>query len=546
MRIPRYAAFARVGRVLGASLGATLLSRWGTRAPRPALATAALTAVVFCTVLALNAQSFRRYRRPLENDQHALMSLEMAVHRQRFGAVSHIFLKPTPRGGIIQSPLANDAAMLERPLRDLPRAYGMTEDDYPRVLEPYVNNENSLMLVDRAVLAVAPDVTPAGMVRAQLALKAACLAVFVFFLIRAGFSPVFALAACHAAFRLVVEVNQVRPVSLYPWLLPVLLLLVSLLGLCLSFGLHRRLVAHLPAMLGVGLAGAFLVNLRSSYAPVVVALYLLYALVAAWDLCHEQGLARLRAGLLAAGALAACGVGYLAFTVGFISPLTAVTRDARGPVLATYTHHVVAHPLVLFLAVPPNDLARREGIEYDDLCGLKLARRLDPSVGYLRGNYDAALFAYYRRLWREHPREMLGVYRAKFGLAAVSTMQAVLAPGPTWAGPPLRALARWPVYLALFAALAAAPLFLGRGLTAARAFALSALAVAALLLFLELAALSSRYSSIYNSYLGFWLLLLGLLASQAVLDGGFAALGRLVKRAGAGPVSATARVPGPK
>jgi hypothetical protein len=74
---------------------------------------------------------------------------------------------------------------------------------------------------------------------------------------------------------------------------------------------------------------------------------------------------------------------------------------------------VIAHSLVLGLAVPENALSRAEGIRWDDRVGLTLARRVNPSVSYLQEGYETALFAYYRRLWRQHSGEMLKVYLEK-------------------------------------------------------------------------------------------------------------------------------------
>jgi hypothetical protein len=78
-----------------------------------------------------------------------------------------------------------------------------------------------------------------------------------------------------------------------------------------------------------------------------------------------------------------------------------------------YTYHTFAHELVLGLAVPENDLSRREGIHWSDEVGFALARRAIPDVTYLGPQYEAALLRYYRGLWRRHPGEMARVYAQK-------------------------------------------------------------------------------------------------------------------------------------
>jgi hypothetical protein len=92
-----------------------------------------------------------------------------------------------------------------------------------------------------------------------------------------------------------------------------------------------------------------------------------------------------------------------------------------------HPHHPVAHALVLGLAVPENDLSRREGIAWEDSVGLTLARRIDPQVVYLREGYESALFRYYFRLWAEHPWEMLGIYVEKLRVAGRSMISKLLA-----------------------------------------------------------------------------------------------------------------------
>jgi hypothetical protein len=192
-----------------------------------------------------------------------------------------------------------------------------------------------------------------------------------------------------------------------------------------------------------------------------------------------------------------------------------------------YTYHVIAHPLVLFLAVPPNEFARREGIDCQDALGLNLAHRMDPSVTYLGKDYDNALFLFYFKLWLYHRDEMAGLYRMKFRTAAATLSLAMPIADRKWMErgwyltAPLRRIAGGKTYLALFAALALLPVFLIRSWGTARAFALSALGTVGLLLFLEMGLLSSLFNLTYHSTLLFCFLFAGILCYQGLIDGAF-------------------------
>ena len=157
---------------------------------------------------------------------------------------------------------------------------------------------------------------------------------------------------------------------------------------------------------GLGVITAFCANVRSSHLPIYVLFFLVYAALNA----------RVPARRSAPGfflAVGACfAMGYAAFNWLLIRPLI-----PTGP-HTNMAHHVVAHPLVLGLAVPPSDLSRREGIVWSDEAGLVLARRMIPDATYLGPDYERALFQYYRGLWRQYPGEMTRIYWSKLAMAA--------------------------------------------------------------------------------------------------------------------------------
>jgi hypothetical protein len=502
------------------------LSRTPCSRPLPAGTPLALTAAVTVLALVIDGHVLRDYTQPVPNDGHAMNSLELAINRAETGSISDIDArKAAGEAAGICALLPDNAAMLAEPLRALPDRLAGSREEYARGLRPWLQNENSLMLLDYGLLRLAPGLTLRGLIRAHLLVKIGCLAAFTFFLLRLGASPAAALVAFHLGLLITAKVNETHPVSVYSLLLPVVLLLAAALGLGLSFGAHRRLRYAVPALAGAGLLGAFLVNLRTSYLPVLAALVLTYAACAAARLGGGAAGSRLRRAALAGLPLLAFLGGYRAFTATLIDPVVRHTASCDSK----FSYHVVALPLVLCLSVPPCELARREGIRYDDPCGLTLARRLDPTVTYLGPRYDRALFAYYVKLWLLSPGQMRDVYAAKLRLAGADAfryLDGLAADEPLrraghLTAAPLRPLASpgGAAYLALFAAALLAAWAVGRRLDPATAFALAALGVTGGLLLTESAVLFSAFHLPYHGPLLFLMGCVGLLAYQGAADG---------------------------
>jgi len=187
-------------------------------------------------------------------------------------------------------------------------------------------------------------------------------------------------------------------------------------------------------------------------------------------------------------------------------------------------HHPIAHPLVLALAVPDNDLARREGLRWDDLTGLAVARRVDPSVVYLSPGYEHALSEYYLNLWRTEPLAMLGIYRLKFSSAGTGvTKEAIrlLQHG----GLPERVARRLSAIdvsgfalLALTVATAALGWFLYSRERNALGFTWTVISVAALGTLLESALIMPEFYVFYHSVLLLYVLLTPAISVQVLAD----------------------------
>jgi hypothetical protein len=502
---------------------AACVSRLGR--PRPPGKTLLAAALVLPIVLWLDKGAFVSDPE-VRPDGHAAVSVELAVNRHVFGnpsAIIHYKQAPTT----IRAMLANGSAGPADRLLDLPDRLAGSAEEYARKQQPFLNNENSLVLLDYALLCLKPDLTLAGLRQAQVVVKVGCLSAFAVFLLWIGFSPLLVGAALHLGLLIVAQLTTACPLGVYPLLAPVLLLYVALLGSALASGMHHRLWA-VPALLAAGVAAGFLCNLRTSYAPLAAVLLLLYTVVAALDL--RRGGARFwRVALLGVLGLVAFGGGYRLFSAACIDPI----KEAGADAWYSYAHHAIGHPLVLALAQPPNDLAKREGITYDDACGKKLARRIDPTVRYLDARYDTALLTYYARLWLYYPDEMRQLYAAKLDTAGVDCFRYLNdlagkedkggAPGlgrlSRWLRWPLGGLPRGRQWLLALAVLAALGTLAGRWLGPAAAFTVAGLAATAALLLLEATAVLATFYLQYQSLLLFCVLLAGLVPYQLGVDG---------------------------
>jgi hypothetical protein len=524
------AGLGRAGRLGWCLLRGACVSRLG-RAQPPGRALLA-AALVLPAVLWLDRDTFDQVGNPADDGKlfvtsfHDAISLEMAVNRLVLGDVSAMTAtRPAIHALLMQGEVAAGERLL-----DLPGRLARSPEEYAASKRPFLNNENSLLLLDWALLRLAPRLTLAGLARAHTAAKLIGLAAFAFVLLWAGFSPLLAGCALHLGLLVWAGLHLDQPLSLYPLLLPAVLLYLALLTSALAGGAHRRAWATALALGLSGAAACLLSNLRTSYMPLAAGLLLLYLVAAVLDL-RRAGASGRRTGLLAALAVAAFAAGYHAFSAAYLAPIKVAAAGHYN-----YAHHVLGHPLVLGLAKvdPPHDkLARREGITWDDGCGLALARRIDPQVQYLDERYDAALLAYYAKLWLYYPGEMRDLYAAKLDVAGVDGFRYLerLAAGEEAEGKtmglgslggrlswPLGLLPRGSQWLVAFGLLALGALVAGRWLGAAASFALAGLAATAALLLLEAAAVLPHFDLQYHSLLLYCVLLTGLALYQLGLD----------------------------
>src|SRR5712692_415124 len=131
---------------------------------------------------------------PFDRDVHASFSLDIAVNRAVCGRLSDLSVNHD-----IASALVGNAGLVDRPLRTLAADEAGSVKAYcGSVTNRFLNNENSLMLLERWILAVFPNASVRNLGQALLALKIAMILVFVLglLLLDAPLVPCAVLLAC--------------------------------------------------------------------------------------------------------------------------------------------------------------------------------------------------------------------------------------------------------------------------------------------------------------------------------------------------------------
>jgi hypothetical protein len=328
-------------------------------------------------------------------DGHANASLSLVMNEQICGPAGLL-----SRVHPVTLAVARDPSLLDVPLVEVIKSRTGTVEAYcATVSHPFLNNENSLAAVERPLLWLKPTASVRDVTVWLEMVRAAMVWATAAGLIAAGAGLILSVVYIELARELMNHFSS-HVQSIYPFVALALPLFAVAAPSLLSVGTPRPehpAWTTLKAVVCGALAG-WIVNMRSSYAPVVIALVVL----ACWALWQRNGTRR---------SLAVCGGALL---LGYVVAQLAIVEPRRPSVeTINYSYHAVAHPLVLGLALPDNDFARRHGIEWSDLRGLDLARRVDPNAGYLTSGYEPALFRLYVSLWQQYPWDMLKTYLFK-------------------------------------------------------------------------------------------------------------------------------------
>lgn len=335
-------------------------------------------------------------------DGHAINSLDLAVSSAVCGSGARVSGEYLPG----QFLAANQWATAV-PLRSVAATMAGSLAQYcASAVEPYLNEDNSLSLLETLLVTVRPQISAAAIARALALGKLTVIALSCVLMLRLGASVTLAGVCTVAAVAVLYAlIHEGMAYSIHSFFF--VLVLLNAAGFWVAAWVAGRSAWWCATTAAAaGLIAAFSANMRASYLPIYVVFALLYA-VATFTKAGVRAAALGLAGIVA---------GYFLFQYPFII--------RRIPDTA-YNHsfHTISHPLVLSLALPANDLAAREGIVWDDGVGILLARRVDASAQYLGPGYDKALMTYYRSLWRRHPREMLGIYSDKLKTAGADMLR---------------------------------------------------------------------------------------------------------------------------
>jgi hypothetical protein len=339
----------------------------------------------------------------MSDDGHAKQSLNLAVGRAFCRQPSAL-----SRDIQLHEVLDGQHGIADVPIIDIiARRWGSVERYCATATAPAVNNENSLMLTEAWLLRLMPRSSLREIGFGLLALQISMFSVLCFALLRAGAGVLLCAAVFQVAVDVLSKVRAGNELAAYPFMACVIALLVGVYMQSLVSG-GARLVMLASAVCGV--ITAYAANMRTSYVPMFAAFFVIWVvgvIVSRTAKVHRRR-----------GAVTACLLFVAGYAVFHFSLLPHV-REVGGN---SYSNHVIAHPLVLSLAVPDNPLAVREGIKWNDSVGLTLARRVDPSVEDMRPGYESALFRYYFGLWRRYPGDMFGIYFNKWRIAGASVL----------------------------------------------------------------------------------------------------------------------------
>lgn len=408
----------------------------------------------------------------------------------------------------------------DRPIALYAAERGGSVDAYcAGAFQPWVMNEISLAILEGYLLRLMPDASLPQLATALAVTRVAMIGFFVFVMLWAGASIVLTLLCGLLSLHMTLLFGGNALFSHYPFMLPTVLCFTAGCATLAAWLSGSRWLRSFVLAAALGFAAGFAGNLRTTLYPMVAAAFFL----AVADHLHRSGFRR--RSWITSVALVAVFIGsVLAFEATFISPM----RKVAG--VANYAHHTVAHPLVLGLASPPNELAEREGIEWDDRVGPKLAQRIDPSAAYLSPAYEPALWTYYAKLWFYHPREMAQLYVAKWRLTGRDALEEIQSRegGSSFVSKAtVLKVATWPVALLssliglpqVLLSLAVAGVFWGPRMNVTAAVLLTSLSAIAFLGYVEAAVVLGAIALGYSAVLLTIMIIIGLLAYQVVFDG---------------------------
>ena len=215
--------------------------------------------------------------------------------------------------------------------------------------------------------------------------------------------------------------------SVFAW--PLLLLLVILMAYALTSAISGKMIRAIGILVLVGLLAAFAANMRSTLLPHIPLLLVVFLITTYFALRDTLSNSTGRNHLIGIAVLTiAFGGGYFGYQQLAIGPLKGLDDESL-------TSHPVAHPIVLGLGVPPNELSEDEGLGWYDGVGIELAERIEPGSTKNWNDYERVMWGYYFGLWQDRPLDMTRTYLIKAHTAGVSQAGHLRSLGIGWISP---------------------------------------------------------------------------------------------------------------
>lgn len=383
-----------------------------------------------------------------------------------------------------------------------------------------VMNEISISILEGYLLQLVPDINMEQLATILASIRVVLIGFFGFVLLRSGASIVLTFFVCISAHYLTLFLGRDGLFSQYPFFVPATLCYVAGCATLADWLTRRHWLLSLGLAALLGFAAAFNGNLRTTLYPMMIIVFILVLV----DFLRRNGI-NPRHLAVSVALVTSFSTTLVAFESQYISPM----RDVEG--VSNLAHHTIAHPLVLGLARPPSALAYREGIQWLDSEGAKLAQKIDPSADYMSSTYEAALLTYYAKLWFYYPGEMAQLYFSKWTITGERTIDMIRGSGggiypwqskngaaPGLAILPISFLSKLVGLPQVFLMVAVASLFFSLQLNARAAVILSALSTISFLGYIEAAVILAETNLWYNGLVIMITLWLGLLAYQLLLE----------------------------
>ena len=174
----------------------------------------------------------------------------------------------------IPSDLGTRMDRRHEPLRVLIAEKAGSIDAYCAVVDtPYVNSENSLMLMETAILRLVPDISLAGLGQFLHVTRIAGLALFVLLLMTLGASLALGLATMLLGLMRLQALPE-YVYSNYPFFFVMVLVLVAVHTFAVRYQWTTRPAGVAIYGIGAGVLTAFVANMRTTYLPIAALFFL--------------------------------------------------------------------------------------------------------------------------------------------------------------------------------------------------------------------------------------------------------------------------------